>query len=291
MRVSGSWADWHWPHLLLLALLYPAFWLGAAQPLWLLPGWLLLNVAVLALAEWRRPQRLDWRPTGADLGRDGRVLALNVVTEHLLTAALSALAVALAPPASALPIAVQLLLGAALAELGSYALHRASHRGGWLWRVHVLHHRPQRLHLANALTAHPLNAVYDQIARQLPLLLIGLSAPVLLALSLFHLTQSLVAHANVRGRFGALNWLLGSAELHRLHHSTEAGEAGNFGTDLPWWDLLFGTYRRAPCPREVGVFEPARYPGEHELAALLVLPFSADKHVAGPSPWRDTPAA
>jgi hypothetical protein len=64
--------------------------------------------------------------------------------------------------------------------------------------------------------------------------------------------------------------------LHRPHHSTRAADAGNFGTALPFWDQLFGTYRRGRAPAAVGVFDPTHYPGEHDLAALLCWPLQRD---------------
>jgi sterol desaturase/sphingolipid hydroxylase (fatty acid hydroxylase superfamily) len=265
----------HWPHLGLLALLVAAWPLAASStvsPTAALAAWLALNVAVLALAERWRPHRRDWAPTPRHLARDGTVWSLNLLVDALASAALAAVAIAWAPGTSSWPIALQVGAGLLVAEFGSYLLHRWSHRDGWLWRVHLLHHRPDRLNLANAITAHPLNAAYDKLARTLPLLALGLAPDAVLAVALFGLTQALVAHANVAGTIGVLEWVIGSARAHRLHHSTREAEAGNFGTTLPFWDQVFGTWRRGAEPAAVGVFSPASYPGEFELAALLAWP-------------------
>ena len=131
---------------------------------------------------------------------------------------------------------------------------------------------PDRLNLANAVTAHPFNAAYDKAARTLPLLALGLQPDAVLAVALFGLTQALVAHANVAGTIGGLDYVVGSARLHRLHHSTREAEAGNFGTTLPFWDQVFGTFRRGAAPTRVGVFDPAAYPGEFALMRLLAWP-------------------
>jgi sterol desaturase/sphingolipid hydroxylase (fatty acid hydroxylase superfamily) len=265
---------WHVPHLLLLSLL-PVVAMGAPglAPELRVAGWLLLNVAVIAAAERWRPYRADWRPTRADLVRDGGVFALNALVDALAKMALAVVALRFVSGASALPGWLQVIGGALLADLGSYALHRWSHRGGWLWRVHAFHHRPEALNVANALTAHPLNALYDGVVRWGPLVLLGFDAEVITALAMFHLTQALAAHANVRGIIGPLRWVLGSAELHRLHHSTDGREAGNFGTDLPLWDLVFGTHRSGPGPRAVGVCDPARYPVATATGRWLAWPF------------------
>jgi sterol desaturase/sphingolipid hydroxylase (fatty acid hydroxylase superfamily) len=268
---------WHWPHLALLALIVPiaaaAHALGL-EPTVALAAWLVANLIVLGVAERWRPFRRDWHPTSRHLRRDGTVWGVNLLVDTVVSAGLAAAAIAWLPGGNTMPLALQVAIGLAVAELGSYWLHRWSHDGGWLWRVHVLHHLPDRLNLANAVLAHPFNAAYDKAARLLPLLVLGLSPDAMLVIALFGVTQSLATHANVAGTIGWLERIVGSAELHRLHHSTDPAEAGNFGTALPLWDQVFGTYRRERAPVEVGVFEPAHYPGEFDLVRLLRWPLA-----------------
>ena len=39
--------------------------------------------------------------------------------------------------------------------------------------------------------------------------------------------------------------LVVTPDMHRVHHSVLRHETdSNFGFNLPWWDRLFGTYRR-----------------------------------------------
>lgn len=266
---------WHWPHLALLALLpaWAALTIGLEMPATLsLLAWLAINALLLGAAERWQPYRPDWQPTAAHLKRDGTVWGLNIVADGAAGALVAAVAMAFAS-ASAWPLALQIVVGIIVAEFGSYWLHRWSHAGGWLWRVHLLHHRPEQLNTANALTAHPINALYNHLARAVPLVMIGMSPDAILLVALFGITQSLVAHANIAGHIGWLDYVIGSAGLHRLHHSTDAAQAGNFGTTVPFWDQLFGSFRRGAAPAEVGVFSPSSYPGELELAALLDWPF------------------
>lgn len=263
----------NWPHLLLLALL-PA-WLvfaGSWSHTLALGGWLLIALAVLAAGEWLQPFRADWAPDARSLKRDGTLFTLATLIDTA-TGALVALAGLHASAGdSTLPFALQFLLGVGAGEFLGYWLHRWSHREGWLWRVHLLHHRPTQLQLANALTAHPVNVVYDKLAHLLPMLALGLSPEAMLAVSLFVLTQALAVHANIAGHLGPLEGLVGSAGLHRMHHSTREDEAGNFGTALPCWDWLFASYRAPGGPASVGVFDPSRYPGEFDVGALLAWP-------------------
>lgn len=269
--------EWHWAHLGLLAMLPVVAMLSANlrwAPTTTLSAWLLLNIVVLAAAERWMPFRDDWRPSRRHLLRDAFAWVLNLATDSIVTIALTVVAIAWRPGENDWPLAWQIIVGLLTGEFGSYWLHRWSHREGWLWRVHMLHHRPDRLNLANSVLAHPVNAAYDKAARLLPLLLLGLTPDALLMIALFGLTQSLVTHANVAGSIGPLDRLIGSAELHRLHHSTQESQAGNFGTALPLWDQVFGTYRRGAAPSTVGVFDPDAYPGEFELGRLLWWPFA-----------------
>lgn len=266
----------HWVHLGLLALIVPT--ILAAQALELAPTvvlavWLAANVVILGAAERWRPFRIDWRTTPRHLRRDGSVWAVNLLVDTAVGAILVAGAVVWFPGTNAWPLPVQVVVGLAAAEFGSYWIHRCSHADGWLWRVHLLHHVPDRVNLANAVTAHPINAGYDKAIRLLPLLALGLAPDAMLVIAMFGATQSLVVHANIAGTIGWLERVIGSAELHRRHHSADPELAGNFGTALPLWDQVFGTYRARGEASKVGVFDPQAYPGEFELARLLGWPF------------------
>jgi len=50
---------------------------------------------------------------------------------------------------------------------------------------------------------------------------------------------------------------IGSAELHRWHHSVVQGEALNVSTAVPIWDQVFGTYKApgAAGPARVGILD------------------------------------
>ena len=64
----------------------------------------------------------------------------------------------------------------------------------------------------------------------------------------FYAINGFFQHSNIRLRFGVLNYLISSAELHRWHHSRVVGESNrNYGNNVIVWDLLFGTWY---LPRE-----------------------------------------
>jgi sterol desaturase/sphingolipid hydroxylase (fatty acid hydroxylase superfamily) len=77
-----------------------------------------------------------------------------------------------------------------------------------------------------------------------------------------------------------LRWIVVTPDMHRVHHSILARETNsNFGFNLPWWDLLFGTYRDQPAAGHLDMtigIEQFREPGEQRLDRMLTQPFRDD---------------
>ena len=77
----------------------------------------------------------------------------------------------------------------------------------------------------------------------LPFLLMGVDATVLALYYLAYAANGFFQHCNIRLRYGFLNYIVGSAETHRWHHSREPREANaNYGNTVIVWDLIFGTW-------------------------------------------------
>jgi hypothetical protein len=50
-------------------------------------------------------------------------------------------------------------------------------------------------------------------------------------------------HSNIKVKYGILNYIISSSELHRWHHSEIPRESnGNYGNNLIIWDIIFGTW-------------------------------------------------
>jgi sterol desaturase/sphingolipid hydroxylase (fatty acid hydroxylase superfamily) len=279
LRMAGHDNEWNHAHLLALAWT-PAYaaatWTQGWSATAVLAGHLFATLAWFAAFERWRPHRPRWRATGADRRRDAAFLGMNALADGLAGLLLAALTLklALAGPAARLPLWAAAPLAVLVAEFGAYWLHRAMHRGGWGWCVHMVHHRPAALNVTNNLTTHPFNVVLLKAVKLMPLALLGFAAEAVLLAALFMQLQSFATHANTRGRMGWLNYFVGTAELHRWHHSTHTGEALNFSTAVPLWDQLFGTFRYAPGrePVDVGVEAPAAYPDANDTWALTLYP-------------------
>jgi sterol desaturase/sphingolipid hydroxylase (fatty acid hydroxylase superfamily) len=49
-------------------------------------------------------------------------------------------------------------------------------------------------------------------------------------------------HANVKWRFGPLEWLVSTPAFHHWHHTRTGPINRNYSATLPWVDWAFGTY-------------------------------------------------
>ena len=278
-RSLQSW-NWMHPALLLMMLALAALALHTHwNPMAALAVGLLMTLAWIAFWEHQRPYRQDWLPQRQDLRRDGWFALFTILADSLggLLVRLAALAILLYWPltgyAQDLPMLLAVPLALLLAELGDYWLHRLSHRGGWLWQVHLVHHRPAVLHVSNNFLSHPVNVLLRKVLRELPIWAMGFSPEALLTAALLAQAQSFAAHANWAGRLGYLNYFLGSAQLHRWHHSVQHEEALNFATAWPLWDQVFGTFYYHPELEVAQIGLSQTEPGEHDKQALLCQPF------------------
>jgi sterol desaturase/sphingolipid hydroxylase (fatty acid hydroxylase superfamily) len=229
------------------------------------------GIAAVALLERIAPFEPDWN---RDHAGDTRVDALHLIVSTLLIQSGVAMAFglrALLPDGSALwpdraPMWAQVLLAGAILDLGLYAMHRASHAHGFLWRLHAIHHSPERLYWLNGRRRHPLSALVLAVPGLTVLLALG-ATPIAVGAWLSFMSVHLAfQHANLDYRLGLLRYLLGVAEMHRWHHKREFEDAQvNYGEVFLIWDRLFGTFHDAPnSPRrgDVGLRErdmPAGY--------------------------------
>lgn len=239
------------------------------------PIGVVLSIAVLFTLERLAPTRLDENGSGREIARDGFFFGLGAVMDTVGRMAAVAIAVALAGGERLLnlPVWLEVILAIYVAEFFAYWFHRLSHREGWLWSIHSIHHLPEKVNLTNNFLMHPLNIFFLKLMRSTPLLLLGFSQEAVFLHGLLAVGVAFSVHANTGGRLGFWNYLIGTAELHRMHHSKDPREAGNHGTVVPLWDQLFGTFRynREGQPAAIGVTERERYPVS--IAGMLWHPF------------------
>ncbi len=157
-------------------------------------------------------------------------------------------------------------------EIGFYWGHRWSHEIPLLWRFHAVHHSAEHIDFLVNTRAHPVDMVFTRLCGLIPLYVLGLAAPVRGSASVVPLLVLLIGaswgffvHANLRWRFGPLEWLIATPAFHHWHHTND-GPAyinKNYSPMLPWIDRVFGTLY---LPKN----QPTRYGIDQPLASTLI---------------------
>lgn len=126
-------------------------------------------------------------------------------------------------------------------ELGVYLWHRAMHRYEALWRVfHQMHHSAERLDTFGAFYFGPWDVLGWTLLSSLCLTLLGVSAQATTVFLLATTFLSIFQHANIHTPRW-LGYLIQRPESHTVHHN-KGVHAFNY-SDLPLFDMLFGTWR------------------------------------------------
>lgn len=237
---------WYAP-IFLFAFIGMAIWLTQVVLLssfYLIPL-LLVAIFISFMAEIYLPYEPNWNESQNDSWRD----VLHGVFNELL----NMLGLMLIPgiagymPFAPLwpehwPFTLQLLLAIVVADCGITLAHYLSHKIGFLWRFHAVHHSCLRMYGLNGLMKHPLHQAIEAMAGIAPLLLCGIPLQVTVLLTFSIAIQLLLQHSNVDIRLGVFRYLFAWAPLHRFHH-IKYGEKGdvNFALFFPVWDILLGT--------------------------------------------------
>lgn len=183
------------------------------------------------------------------------------------------------------PMALQVVLGLVIAELGLYLAHRLAHEHLSLWRFHALHHSVERLWVINTGRFHIVDSLFKIALSQIPLYLLGAPLPVFLWIGAVTAFIGLLTHCNIDVRTGPLDWILSTPRLHRWHHSKLLAEGNtNYGENLVIWDQILGTYYNPPRPSSTDIGITGKV--ADSFLAQLAQPFSKKgaKQIIGKKP-------
>lgn len=163
----------------------------------------------------------------------------------------------------ALPLWAKVALGLLIGEVGTYWGHRLSHEIPWLWRFHAVHHSTSHMYFLANTRSHPVDMVVTRLFGMTPLYLLGLAGPgaagsaAPVALLLVGTVWGFFIHANLRWRFGPLEWLVATPAFHHWHHSKFEHINRNYASTLPVLDRIFGTHHLPrEWPEAVGIDTP-----------------------------------
>ena len=235
---------------------------------------LLATIVTLFVLEWVMPYEREWHPNRREALRDFFYFGLNGAMDAIVKLGVAFAVAAVGAWDNTLPFVVALPVAILIADLGGYWLHRWGHLG-WLWKVHGVHHTPNKVNTWNNNTIHFLNSIYSGLAKTLPLALFGFDPAVIIIAAYVTTIQSYAVHANIDVELGWLGYLIMGPAHHRLHHSTVMEEAGNFASAITVWDIAFGSFVYGPnrAPEEVGVVKPETFPSPMNVLRNQLHPF------------------
>jgi sterol desaturase/sphingolipid hydroxylase (fatty acid hydroxylase superfamily) len=149
--------------------------------------------------------------------------------------------------------------GILLYELAHYWYHRAAHQWGWLWRLgHHMHHSAESVDAFGAYYLHPLDAaLFTTWAVLVFFPVLGLAPEAGALASAFLAFNAAFQHANIRTPRW-LGYLVQRPESHAVHHGRGIHRF-NY-SDLPLWDMVFGTFRNpasGQTPKAAGFYRGA----------------------------------
>lgn len=209
----------------------------------------LLAAVTVTLLEVYFPYRRAWKPKSSDIFNDaGFMVIVQVLLPQFLVYLFVISIIDLGTSETSLwpshlPVSVQVVMMILLADFLRYWLHRASHEFMPLWQLHAVHHSPDKLYWLNVGRFHPVEKSLQFLFDALPFIILGVDQSVLSLYFVFYAVNGYFQHSNIDLRFGWLNYLVSSAELHRWHHSDKVEESNrNYGNNIIVWDILFGTY-------------------------------------------------
>jgi len=178
---------------------------------------------------------------------------------------------------------VELTLAVLLLDLANYWQHVLFHAIPVLWRLHLVHHADLDFDVTTGLRFHTLEIL---ISAGLKIFIVALLGPSAMAVIVFEVLLNAMAmfnHSNVRIAVGLDQFLRAfvvTPDMHRVHHSVDRAETNsNFGFNLPWWDILFRTYRSQPAEGHenmtIGLPQIRNEEQADRLTSMLMLPFQS----------------
>lgn len=162
-------------------------------------------------------------------------------------------------------------------DLCGYTIHRVSHRIGWMWRLHRVHHSDSDLDLSTQFRSHPLDVVMILSIKYVLIVTLGLHPAALILHGLGKQLTMSFGHANIAPRpriSRVVSLLFVSPAFHAIHHSAHHPDTDtNYGEILTVWDRLLGSIGRVSGQVERFGLGDSYDQTSARLTAQLRLPF------------------
>lgn len=219
--------------------------LAVSVPVW-------FAIGVIMYFEKKMPYKTSWKPSRTDVTNDALYLLLVQTLLPQLFVWLTTWFMIRFITVNNLfistlwphqwPIAAQELLLVLCSDLLRYWLHRFNHTIPFLWRFHAVHHSVQKMYWLNTSRFHPFEKAMQFLMDVFPFMILGVSEKVIALHLILYGVNGFFQHCNIDLKFGWLNYIISSTELHRWHHSKNVNESNsNYGNNVSIWDLVFGS--------------------------------------------------
>jgi sterol desaturase/sphingolipid hydroxylase (fatty acid hydroxylase superfamily) len=178
------------------------------------------------------------------------------------------------------PLWLQVLAVFLLSTFWQYWMHRLQHYNEFLWKLHGYHHSVTHVQISNVLVSNPFEWALRNILGGLLLGIVGFN-PLAIVIARAFGIYGYLSHCGGDVKGGWLNYFFNTPEVHRWHHAAELpddekyGYGCNFGVDVSFWDVIFGTLY-LPTDQQGRVIPPARighpggYPDEPNFLKILL---------------------
>jgi sterol desaturase/sphingolipid hydroxylase (fatty acid hydroxylase superfamily) len=182
-----------------------------------------------------------------------------------------------------LRLSVGAILGFLVLDFVIWAQHWVFHHVPVLWRLHRMHHADLDIDVTTGVRFHPIEILISMAIKIAVVVALGIPPLGVFVFEVALNATSMFNHTNARMPYWldcVLRLIVVTPDMHRVHHSIVRRETdSNFGFNLPWWDWMFGTYRREPEQGHhgmtIGILQ-FRDPKELRLDRMLTQPFRND---------------
>ena len=244
---------------------------------------------IFAAIEYIFPRRTIVKSKARRWITNWAITILNTLTLRLFSVALPLLAIGAAFDAQNLNVGffnrinfsywVEFLLVILILDFAIWLQHLLTHKIGFLWRIHRVHHSDTQMDVSTAIRFHPIEIALSMALKIGLVYALGADPLSILFFEILLNGSSIFNHANIKipTRIDkVLRLFIVTPDMHRIHHSRDRNEHDtNFGFALSVWDRFFRTYKDYPQTKhedmEIGLNWQDEKP--EKLGWSLALPF------------------
>jgi sterol desaturase/sphingolipid hydroxylase (fatty acid hydroxylase superfamily) len=141
-------------------------------------------------------------------------------------------------------------------ELYYYWTHRLSHRSGFFWAMHAVHHTSNEFNYTVAARGFVLDGLQQSLFIW-PAALLGVSPAQFFGVLILKNMFGIFNHSRFIPKLGILEEYVATPANHRVHHGTQAKYIDkNYSQVLIIWDRLFGTFQKEEETPVFGLVKP-----------------------------------